>query len=1105
MASGFATETLRVAIPEGIVAAVRAAAMAAKHTVFTHYFGAFLALLHRLGGQKELLTGIPQAGQAVMGEGTLLGHCVRFLPIRSRPGADWTAGQFLDWLNGEMAGVMEHGQCTLGALARQFPLPRDADNAGLLGATFSLVPRLPVVELGDGRAGQTRILPKTHGGYPLAMWIYKEAAGMTVECVYHSGKFEKTTMEWWMEAYLELLGAMATAAADVPMARLPLVGEAGRGKLEAWSGAGCGPVRDATVHGLFAEAVARNPGAVAVAWDGGSMDYAALDGRSNAVAAALLARGTRGGDIVGIRMARHADRIAAMLGVLKCGAAYMPVETDWPEQRQRQLCDKAGVKTLIVEKQGGQPVSDAASVLCMDELPGTAPAVCPDQPASADAPAYVMFTSGTTGEPKGIVVPHRGIARLVLGADYVALGRETVMLHAAPAGFDASTFEIWGALAAGGKLVLAPENASLSELSGVIRRHEVTTLWLTAGLFQVMVDEHLEELGGVRELLAGGDVLSVAHARKMLARHPGIRLVNGYGPTENTTFTTCHVVAADDLHGSALPIGRPLRHTTVFILDDNGEPVPAGVPGELWTGGDGLAIGYLGEPALTAEKFRVMDVGGRKTRLYRTGDLCQWRGDGVVEFHGRLDGQIKIRGFRIETAEIENALLEIPGVAAAKAGARGGSAEGKRLVAWVVADERVDVTGLAGVLADRLPSYLVPEAVVRVSHLPVNANGKVDMARLPEPDWGAAAMPTGRTMDDWTTWERRLAGIWSEMLGHPVTDAKADFFAHGGHSLLGLRMFSRLHKEFGVALPLSALLRHPTLEGLAAEVEKHAGGRANGKSDAGAWVTLRDGTGLTPLVCIHGGDGGVLFYRDLLPHMEPERPVHAIESGMLGRHEGVEEMDIRQTAADYIRTLKAALPTGPYALAGFSFGGVVAWEMAARLAAEGDTVEFLGLFDTHNPEVPLKQRSLAGRLRAYWAQGSNLGWGEQWSRLAARMADGMATHDRVKRELKEAAGMPGTAPHSELRRVQVREAHYRAMLAYEPADYAGRVVLFKAMEESDKYDLPSDYHWSRRARALEIHPVPGRHLTLFDKNNVGELARILRCCLRSTQPIPIKD
>jgi thioesterase domain-containing protein len=205
---------------------------------------------------------------------------------------------------------------------------------------------------------------------------------------------------------------------------------------------------------------------------------------------------------------------------------------------------------------------------------------------------------------------------------------------------------------------------------------------------------------------------------------------------------------------------------------------------------------------------------------------------------------------------------------------------------------------------------------------------------------------------------------------------------------------------------------------------------------------------------------------------------------------------------DYIRKLKAVLPCGPYALAGFSFGGVVAWEMASRLMADGDTVELLGLFDTHNPEVPLKQRPWKGRLRSYWAQGSGLGWGEKFTRLAGRMADGLATHRRVKRELREAAGMAGTAPHSELRRVQVREAHYRAMLAYEPADYAGRVVLFKAIEESDKYDLPWDYHWSRRARALEIHPVPGRHLTLFDKNNVGELARVLRCCLQSTSPTP---
>jgi aspartate racemase len=416
-----------------------------------------------------------------------------------------------------------------------------------------------------------------------------------------------------------------------------------------------------------------------------------------------------------------------------------------------------------------------------------------------------MFTSGSTGRPKGVVIPHRAIVRLVRGQDYVSLTPDETFLQFAPASFDASTLEIWGPLLNGGRLAIAPPgHLSLAQIAAAVRSLGVTSLWLTSGLSNLMADEQPDAFAPLRQLLAGGDVLSIPHLRKVMAAHPRLRLINGYGPTESTTFACCHTVTPADLELPSVPIGKPIANTTVRILDEKLAPVPIGQPGELFIGGDGLTLGYCGQPALTAEKF--VDLAGEK--YYRTGDRVCWLPSGVIQFLGRQDHQVKIRGYRIEPGEIETALSQEPGVLRCVVVALGDGAD-KTLAAYHAGP--AEPAALRDALRRRLPDYMVPAFFTRLDSLPLTANGKIDRARLPSPLPPPAPSPEPRN-----DLERAISTLWSQVLPHPAPGLNENFFDIGGTSLKLVEAHSRLVRELRRQIPVTALFQYPTIASLAA-------------------------------------------------------------------------------------------------------------------------------------------------------------------------------------------------------------------------------------------------------------------------------------------------
>ena len=588
---------------------------------------------------------------------------------------------------------------------------------------------------------------------------------------------------------------------------------------------------------LFEAQAASTPDAVAVVSRDDQLTYGDLNARANRLARLLAERGARPERLVGVMLERSADLVVALLAVLKAGAAYLPVDPAYPDERIAYLLDDARPVCVVTTSTLRAP-GRGADVVVLDD---------PDVAADLQArpvtdisraergvsllpahPAYAIYTSGSTGRPKGVLVAHESVVRLVCRANYIEVGAGDVVSQLASVSFDAATFEIWGALLSGAALAVAPARVlSVAELKAFLAGHGVTVLWLTTGLFHQVADADVTALRGVRQLVTGGDVMSARRVQTVLDACPDVRFVHAYGPTENTTFTTTHVVRGADLGGAApVPIGGPISGTQVYVLDAVLRPVAPGTAGELYVAGTGLARGYLNRPALTAERFVANPFGTAGERMYRTGDLVRWTPGGVLQFLGREDGQVKIRGFRIELEEVEAALASHHQVGQAAVAAVGEATGDKRLAGYVVPRPEagnLDIAELKAWLAQRLPEYMVPAGIVTLDALPLTPNGKLDRHALPTSHLSSAVTYRAPA----TAREEILCGIFADILGVPQVGRDDSFFELGGHSLLATRLISRVRTLLNVEVPMRTLFEAPTVAGFAVQLAGATRGRAS--------------------------------------------------------------------------------------------------------------------------------------------------------------------------------------------------------------------------------------------------------------------------------------
>ncbi|HEX6037720.1 amino acid adenylation domain-containing protein, partial [Longimicrobium sp.] len=803
---------------------LRALSRAEGATLFMTLLAGFQALLGRYAGQDDVVVGTPVAGRSRLEVENLIGFFVNLLALRTDLSGDPAFRALVHRVREGVLQAHAHQDLPFEQLVHEIQPERTQTSTPVFQALFALdTAAEEPLALGQARAvALGGALEAAKFDLSLAMHDAGERIGGTL--LFRTDLFDGATVEG-MAAHLARLLEAVAADPDAPLSAVSLLDEAQRERLlGAWSGTRADYPRDASLHALFAEQAARTPHAVALSAGGEALTYAALERRANRLAHHLRRRGVGPESRVGLCLERSADLVVAVLAILKAGGAYVPLDPVYPRERLAFMLADAGVSVLVSETRlaGVVPTDGVATVLldaARDEIarePGDDPRV----EVPAEALAYVVYTSGSTGTPKGVAVPHRAVLRLARGGSWVRLGAEETVLQLAPIAFDASTFEIWGALLNGARLAVFPAGTpSLAELAAELERQRVTTLWLTAGLFHQLVDEHPAAFRHVRQLLAGGDVLSPAHVRRVLEAVPGLTVINGYGPTENTTFSATHAVRAPDEAGASVPIGRAVENSTVYVLDGGMRPMPVGVPGELFTGGDGLARGYAGRPALTAGRF-VPDpfAGAPGARLYRTGDRVRWTAGGTLEFLGRVDTQVKLRGYRVEPGEVEAVLLRRPDVREAVVEVRADGGE-RRLVAYVVPARAGTLTPaeLRGALAGTLPEYLVPSAFVLLEALPLTPNGKVDRRALPAPDFASGAAAEYEAPR--TPVEETLAGIMADVLGVERVGRDDGFFELGGHSLMATRMMSRVRAALGAEVELRALFDAPTPAALAQRVE----------------------------------------------------------------------------------------------------------------------------------------------------------------------------------------------------------------------------------------------------------------------------------------------
>jgi len=803
-------------------------------TLFMTLLGAYMTWLHRLTNQDDFLVGIPVTSRTLKGSEKIVGYCANLLPIRSSLVGSDAFSDYLTTIRRVLFDAYEHQDYPFPKLLDQLNLRTEPSRSPLVTAAFNLdrptaMPKMCGLELNLVSP------PISYAKFDIQLNVIDfDSDLLLLQVDYSTDLFEAETINRMLGHFHTLLEGIV-ANPEERLDRLPLLTPAERHQLLVeWNNTQTDYPFDKCIHQLFEAQVEQTPDAVAVVFEDQQLTYQQLNCRANQLAHHLHSLGVTVDVLVGICVERSLEMVVGVLGILKAGGAYVPLDPAYPAERLTFMLEDTQVSVLLTQQKLVEKLPPhQEQVVCLDSdwevisPPGMASLTAQHSEQNLhtevrpDHLAYVMYTSGSTGIPKGVSVIHRGVIRLVKQSNYASFSSQEVFLQLAPISFDASTFEIWGSLLNGAKLVVMPaQTPSLQELGQALGQHQVTTLWLTAGLFHLMVDERLEDLKGVRQLLTGGDVVSVSHAKKVVQYIQGLTLINGYGPTENTTFACCYPITEPSLVGNAVPIGRPIANTQVYLLDDQLQPVPVGVPGELYIGGDGLARGYLNRPDLTSERFipnPFSEVSGE--RLYKTGDLVRYLSDGNIEFLGRLDNQVKIRGFRIELAETEAVLRQHPDVLQSVVIIREDSPGEKQLVAYFVATERVpSISELRNFLKQQLPDYMIPGAFVSLDALPLTPNGKVERRALPAPEMAGLEVETTFVAPR-TPVEEILTAIWAEVLGVKQVGIYDNFFELGGHSLGAIQLISRVRTSLAIELPLPSLFENPTISGLAECVE----------------------------------------------------------------------------------------------------------------------------------------------------------------------------------------------------------------------------------------------------------------------------------------------
>ncbi len=942
-AAGDVTLTLR----EGTTARLWELALTSGVTVNTVLQGAWALLLARHNAADDVVFGTTRRCRKsnVAGAEAMPGMFVNTVPMRVRLPENGTVPEWLRDIRAEWDKIRDYENSPLVLVQGWSEIPK---GSRLFGTILNYLQPCWDLELkargGEWEHRDFRMFGQ--GGDYVTLDVYAGSSELILRMPFDPEWMDEATVRVVLEQFAGILDQFVLHPERPPLA-IRFAPEEEERCLLALGDAGedFAPI-DESLPALFQRQVAKNPRATALQWKGKTVSYQKLDERSNRLAHALVDAGLGSGMVAGICLERSAQWVVAMLAVLKCGASVLPLDTEYPPARVALLLDGSDAAISLTRTKHLHLFPDGTAVFDLDQekenlraRPKTRlPAV-----SGGDALAWIFHTSGSTGDPKGVLVPHRAIARLVLDNPYASFSPDETFLLFAPVSFDAVTFELWGPLLNGGRLVIFPPGLpSLARLGDFIAEEGVTTFWVTTGLFAEMIRHWPEKLRGLRQILTGGSVMPMATAARALSLLPSCRLINCYGPTENATFTTAHEMTTRDASRSSIPIGKPIRRTIVRVLDRDGLPCPFGVSGEILCGGNGLALGYVGDPELTSRKF-IPDPYSAKpgAKLYRTGDMGRWLPDGSLEFVGRLDEQVKIRGFRVEPGEVEACLCRHPGVLRGAVVVRKDEDGMPALHAYFEGESETSEDPRS-FLRDNLPAHLMPATVNRVSTMPLKPNGKIDTSALPEPtqwrkkEFEAAATPL----------QQVVRGLFARVLNRPSIGMGDDFFVSGGHSLKAMQLVALIERTFGREIPVRTLFAAPTPGQMAGWLEKTCPSVVLAGDLLVPILPLGSRPAVFALPGGQGRDDEMIVFAGLSRYLPDGHPMFAFHAG---RAQSQNWNSVPEIAGHYLDALLEVHGSRPFILAGECLAGVIAHEMARQCEQRGLPLVSLVLLDAFCP------------------------------------------------------------------------------------------------------------------------------------------------------------
>ncbi|MFK3905583.1 amino acid adenylation domain-containing protein [Bacillus safensis] len=939
--------TEQIVLDEPLIRRLQALSKQQGTTLFMTMLSAYYVLLHKLSGQTDIIIGSPIAGRDAKQSEQLVGMFVNTLALRQDVSTAETFADLLENVKEMTLKAFEHQHYPFDKLVDDLSLDRDLSRSPIFQAAMGYVTDSLDVNL-KGLTSEHVMVHHTVSKFDITLHVFEQEEQLSIQVEYNTDLFDQETIHRYMNYYLHVLDGM-TAQPERTFADYCLMNKAEQAAMILGKNQTETPYPKRTLQELFEEQVQRDPHRIALSYMDEHMTYEALDKKATKLAAYLQSKGIGPGSLVPMLFDRSFDMIVSVLGIIKSGAAYVPMSPEYPDARIRLIVRDTQSDVIITQSHlADRLVGFTGTRIIMDKpIPETNAGYQRESSIiGEDQIAYVNYTSGSTGTPKGVMLPHAGVVRLVRETNYIKLGPDDKMLQLSNYAFDAFTFELWGMLLNGGQLILLPKYAALNmeELTQFIKTYQVTANCLPTALFNRLVEHDPKSVAGYRTLLVGGEAMSSEHARKALPHMEGV-LVNAYGPTENTTLATTHQVTHVPAGAKSVPIGVPVSNSTVVILDDALNPVPAGVKGEIYIGGTGLAKGYLHDPEQTKERFidnPFPELKGDK--LYRSGDLGTWRSDGTIEYLGRKDHLVKIRGYRIECGEIETALLKHPQIKECTVIAKTYGSS-KRLAAYLVTDGENPVPGWKAFLQESLPGYMIPSYFVVLDEMPVTTNGKVDQKALPEPT------ETISLSDDddkpVTETEERIVAAFKEVLGVKQVGMHDSFFDLGGDSIMSIQAVAKL-KEKGVRVDPKWIFMHPAPAQLAAHLDAVPEAAENvERSPKDYVIELKKGDPAEPRIFFAPPAGGtVMGYIDVAKLMTHQGAVYALQSPGLYEDEEPQFLHYTELVTLFIEAIETFYRPGIDYLAGHSMGGHLAYGMNQRLCHAGKAPKGLIILDT---------------------------------------------------------------------------------------------------------------------------------------------------------------